>query len=520
MTAVPVASLSYLMERVAGLPFLPFDIFDWLARILPGPLITAGIDTMVAVITALRLGPTSSTAKAAEQALALGLWLVGGGLFGLVLAAFARAGTSRLRRAALLGGGILWALAMVLEASLGFPGAAPLADALWLGLLLLGWAAALGRLIAIAGPALASEPAFPIGRRSFLYLTGGGVLSITFGSLVLAATQRRTVPSPTSSEEVPLGSAETSGPAVSPPQEVLAARIQPAPGTRPELTSNEDFYRIDINTRPPVVEESGWRLEVGGLVATPLSLSLAELRAMPSAGQVITLQCISNPVAGDLISTSRWTGVRFRDLLDRAGVLPQAREAFIESVDGFYESVSMEDMQDERTLLVYEMNGVPLPEEHGFPLRIYIPNRYGMKQPKWIQRIELIDREGAGYWVDRGWSAEARPRTVSAIDAIGEGEASTGQALVPVGGIAWAGARGISRVEVQVDDGAWVEAELRAPPLSPLTWVQWRFDWPFAAGAHTFRVRAYDAAGVPQISERNPTRPDGATGIHEVTVTL
>ncbi|HEX9680061.1 MAG TPA: hypothetical protein VGA32_01310, partial [Anaerolineales bacterium] len=124
-------------------------------------------------------------------------------------------------------------------------------------------------------------------------------------------------------------------------------------------------------------------------------------------------------------------------------------------------------------------------------------------------------RQGPGYWVDRGWSVEARPQTVSAIDAVVR-EPSGG--VLPVGGIAYAGGRGISKVEVQVDDGPWAEAILRAPPLSPLTWVQWRYDWPHQAGRHTFRVRAYDGAGILQITDRQPPRPDGATGVHEVTI--
>jgi hypothetical protein len=298
----------------------------------------------------------------------------------------------------------------------------------------------------------------------------------------------------------------------------LAARIEPAAGTRAEITPNADFYRIDINTRPPTVEESTWRLKVEGLVSTPLSLSLDDLRARPSVTQAITLQCISNPIAGDLTSTSLWTGVRFKDLLAEAGMLSAAKEAFIESVDGFYESVVMRDLEDERTLLVYAMNGLPLPPEHGFPLRIYIPDRYGMKQPKWIERIELIDHGGEGYWVERGWSATARPQTVSAIDAVVSTPEDPASPSLPVGGIAYAGARGISKVEVQVDDGPWADAVLRTPPLSPVTWVQWRYDWPYEAGRHTFRVRAYDSAGIIQTSERHAPAPNGATGIHEVTV--
>lgn len=212
-----------------------------------------------------------------------------------------------------------------------------------------------------------------------------------------------------------------------------------------------------------------------------------------------------------------WTGVRLKDLLEEAGLRRGVQEIAMEAVDGFYESLPLEEAMDDRTLLVYEMNGEPLPEEHGYPLRIFIPDHYGMKQPKWITRLEAIDHEGAGYWVDRGWSEEAIPKTTSVIDTVAVGEADPGTSLIPVGGIAYAGAGGISKVEIQVDDGPWQEAELRNPPLSPLTWVQWRYEWKPEIGRHTFRVRAYDGTGELQETDPSDPHPNGATGIHSVT---
>jgi hypothetical protein len=234
--------------------------------------------------------------------------------------------------------------------------------------------------------------------------------------------------------------------------------------------------------------------------------------AFPPVTQAITLSCISNQVGGDLIGTSNWTGARLRDVLKELGLRPEANELFIESADGFFESVAKEDLTDPRTLLVYGMNGETLPVKHGFPLRIYIPDRYGMKQPKWIRRIEAIEHEGIGYWVNRGWSAEARPHVVSVIDTVAMDHVVDGK--IPIGGIAWAGDRSIQKVEVQVDDGDWVEATLRTPPLSSLTWVQWRYDWPMTPGEHTFTVRTTDGSGALQIEEQRNTFPDGATGYH------
>jgi DMSO/TMAO reductase YedYZ molybdopterin-dependent catalytic subunit len=295
-------------------------------------------------------------------------------------------------------------------------------------------------------------------------------------------------------------------------------RLPPAPGTRPELTANEDFYRIDINTRPVVIDGESWVLQVDGLFDSPRPLTIEDLMAYPAVTQPITLSCISNRVAGDLIGTSNWTGVRLRDVLKDLGLRPGARELYIEAADGFYESVAMEDMMDPRTLLVYAMNGETLPVEHGYPLRIYIPDRYGMKQPKWITRIEAIDEQGPGYWVERGWSEEARPHIVSVIDAVALERSPDG--TLAVGGIAWAGDRGIQKVELQVDGGDWVETALRTPPLSPLTWVQWRYDWPAEPGRHTLTVRATDGTGALQIEERSTPHPSGATGYHSLDVNV
>jgi hypothetical protein len=295
-------------------------------------------------------------------------------------------------------------------------------------------------------------------------------------------------------------------------------RVEPAPDTRLELTPNEDFYRIDINTRPVVIDGESWALEVDGLFDNARPLTLEDLMAYSPVTQAITLSCISNRVGGDLIGTSNWTGARLRDVLKDLGLRAEAKELFVEGADGFHESVAMEDLMDPRTLLVYGMNGETLPVKHGFPLRIYIPNRYGMKQPKWITRIEAIDEEGPGYWVSRGWSAEARPQIVSVIDTVAVEEAVDGE--IPLGGIAWAGDRGIQKVEVQVDDGEWLEATLRTPPLSSLTWVQWRYDWPMVSGPHRFRVRATDGTGELQIEEVQGVRPNGATGYHEELIDI
>jgi DMSO/TMAO reductase YedYZ molybdopterin-dependent catalytic subunit len=501
ITMAPVLAISYLAFRVAGLPFLPFDLFDWLARVLPGNLVTLGIDTMVTVLRAA--GIATSNAKVVEQGLALLLMLLLGGGAGALLAFFLSRTAVGGVRLGLTAAWALFALFVFVEGMLGFSGRAAIVLG-WLALLLGAWGVVLGRLLDRAGTGEPTQPA----RRSFLVRAGVTALVLTAGGWGLG----RLLGGRTASEEAgqPLDTAAAPDPFPAPPD-----RIDPVPGTRAELTSTDDFYRIDINSLPPVIQQDTWQLETTGLFRNPRSLTIAELMAYPSLTQAITLSCISNRIGGDLIGTSYWSGARLRDVLEDLALQPEAGALYLEAQDGFYETVVAEDMMDERTLLVYAMNGETLPVEHGYPLRIYIPNRYGMKQPKWIVRMEAIEAWRPGYWVERGWSREARPQIVSVIDTVATSLASEG--IVPVGGIAWAGARGISRVEVRVDDGPWEEAALRTPPLSGLTWVQWRYEWPATNGRHTFTVRAEDGNGERQVEPVSGVRPDGATGFHSVT---
>ena len=507
-------AVTYLGHRLAGLPYLPFDVFDWLARTLPGGLVAHTIDAMVAVIRGLRLGPTASTAKMAEQSLALGEFAATWVAFGVILAV---AGKRRPRRQTLhgtVGGLILFLSAAGIEGARGFSGAKPIAALPWLAVVLIGGGALLGRALAAATEAPeVPSPAEPA-RRRFLRLVGTGsfvVIVTAAGVSLLAKDKKKSLLA--EGQEGLAEAAKTSGPAASPPPAELAKRFPPVPGTRPELTQNRDFYRIDINLKPSAIDGRTWRLKVEGLVEHPLALSLDDLRARPRQTQALTLSCISNPVGGDLIGTTFWAGTPFKNVLDEAGLKPGVQEIAIEAADDFYESVPLGEAMDPRTLLVYEMNGEALPAEHGFPLRIYVPGHFGMKQPKWITRMEAIDHKGHGFWVDRNWSATAPVLTTSVIDAVAARDAASG--LVAVGGIAYSGDKGISRVEVQVDKGPWENAELRLPALSPLTWAQWRYDWKAKPGRHVLRVRAYDGAGQIQVAEDRGTYPDGATGLHK-----
>jgi DMSO/TMAO reductase YedYZ molybdopterin-dependent catalytic subunit len=530
LTALAVTGVLYAGHALAGLPFVPFDLFDWMARILPGGLIASVIQLMVAVIRGLELGETSSTAKSIEQALAVLQMLGGGAVFGLALAGLGRCDRAGLPNYGLIGG-LLWlALSVMAKAALGFSGASAVISTIWLSLVFPAWGLALAVFVQRAGPALAAGgPGAALTRRQFLNTAGLGSLAVALAGLGLGRLFGRresaaVTPSdgPAASPDDPFGAALTSGPAASPSPEALAARPDQAPGTRPELTDNDDFYRIDINTLPARINGDTWRLTVGGLVETPLELSLQDLIGMPAVTQILTMQCISNPVGGDLTGSSRWTGVRLKDVLALAGLNSRARSLRVEAADGFFEFVSMEDAMDDRTLLVYAMNGEPLPTEHGYPLRVYIPNRYGMKQPKWIVSIEVQDAATKdGYWVVRGWDEDAFARATSVIDTVYV-DSRASPPTVMVGGMAWAGERGISKVEVEVDgSGRWAEATLISPPLSPLNWVLWRYDgWPYAAGQHEFRVRCYEGDGTLQVLELGSARPSGATGVHMLRVNI
>jgi DMSO/TMAO reductase YedYZ molybdopterin-dependent catalytic subunit len=531
LSSLPLIAIAYLGEQWAGLPFVPFDLFDWLARVLPGEIITRGIDTIVRLVAALGLGPTSVAAKHIEQLLGLCLVVIGGVLVGLVVSLLLR---DRPWPGSVVGAGVglvVFLLVGGVEAGLALPlRRHPVESLLWLAILIIGWGGLLG--MCLTERRLAERRALTAearaARRTFLGQFVGGCLGIALVAWGLAravgAQERRTgAGQPLSRGGSAAGSGRPAeGPGVPLPEarmaEAIRDRVPPAPGTRPEITPTPQFYRVDIDTRPPRIDAASWAVQVSGLFDHPRPLRMADFLAYPAVSQPITLCCISNPVGGDLIGTTIYTGVPLRVVLRDLGLKPEARALEIHSADGFFETVTLEDMLDPRTLLVYGMNGVTLPAAHGYPLRIYIPNHYGMKQPKWVTAMEAVSRPDSGYWVDRSWSRQARPQILSIIDSVAVDHIQNGK--VPVGGIAWAGDRGIRKVEVQVDSGPWAEAVLRTPPLSPLTWVQWVYAWPRESGRHTFRVRATDGTGALQIEASHGSYPDGATGYHSVTVTI
>jgi DMSO/TMAO reductase YedYZ molybdopterin-dependent catalytic subunit len=532
MLAALMIALFFLGYRLLGLPFAPFDLLDWLARVLPGDVLTAAIDAMVSAIVALNLGEISATAATIEQGMALGLVLLGGVILGALGFAVLRRvpGGQRLMIGAAIGalGGI--GLALISAAVNQSATVEPLLGQAWIVILCAAWGAGLSwvyedlsRLpvrsaeqepeeIEGAPPIIAEQ----IDRRQFLIRMGGATATLTvLGAGVGLLANRDDAARIAQLSDLEAELSDVAEPAVPLPN--FDADLQPAPGTRPEYTPLEDHYRIDISVIPPRINADEYRLQVHGLVAEPLSISLDELiNNYEPVDQFVTLSCISNPIGGSLISTTRWTGIPLINLIEDWNLQPSASHLRIVGGDNFDEYLELLlARRDERVMLCYAWDGQPLLEKHGFPLRIYIPNRYGMKQPKWITEIEAVNYAGEGYWVRRGWSAAALVQITSVIDTVAVEHAyeRDGQTLIPLGGIAYSGARGISKVGVSIDDGDWIEAELREP-ISDTTWVIWRYDWPFEPGQHTFRVRAYDGSGNPQSETRRDVRPDGATGWH------
>ena len=285
----------------------------------------------------------------------------------------------------------------------------------------------------------------------------------------------------------------------------------------PAVTPNEAFYTVSKNFFDPEVDGDTWRLRIDGLVEAPQEFTLAELRAFPAEETMNTLMCISYEPGDNLISNARWTGASLRSLLDRAGVLPQATHLQFTSADDYVESHSLAYAQDPRVRLVWEMNGEPLPYKHGFPARLLAPGRYGIKNPKWITRITLIEGDIEGYWQQRGWDQDGFIKTMSRIDVPSRGVRGT-PVRTRVEGIAFAGERGIERVEVSTDDGVtWSDAELH-DAFAPLAWRFWSFEFDATVGKHELRVRATDGAGALQIREKSSALPDGSSGYHKRTL--
>jgi DMSO/TMAO reductase YedYZ molybdopterin-dependent catalytic subunit len=499
MTAV--VALMFALRLALGVQALPDVAADALTLILPGGVFGYLIDRLQ---------------EYGRPSLIVGVAL---GLIVLGALAGAAAATVLVRRSRLTrGAAIVAGLALVTVPIVVIGGSedqtAPTALAtigywiLFTLLLELGRSRAAARpLVAAGGPS----------RRALLY--GAGALGAVYlgqylgGRIVAAARLGGTRPTV----------AVTPPPAVAPatpgPSGATAAAAPDAFPGLTGITTTQDFYVISKNgLDDPSIDPARWRLQVQG--ERPYSLGYDELQALPATSGPRTLECISNIVGGSLISTAVFSGAPLRDLLARSGVPANTTEIRFTSADGYTESIPLGVAMDPSTIVAYRINDQPLPKIHGFPARVLMSGRYGVKNPKWLTRIEPVPVPYSGYWPQRGWNKDAFVRTFSRLDTPQEQDVvPAGRPFARIRGVAFAGARGISRVEISFDNGAtWADTTLR-PILPKDDWMPFTYTWPAPTpGTHDVVVRATDGDGVLQDPTERDSFPDGATGYHHTIV--
>lgn len=288
------------------------------------------------------------------------------------------------------------------------------------------------------------------------------------------------------------------------------------------ITPNEEFYLVAVEPsfRPEVNQTTvsqQWALELLGLDGAAVSVSYAELDEMANRIVPYTFECIGNRVGGSLIGNANWHVVPLKRVLERVGISSAVKSVMFEGLDDFYSSVSIERATDEYAFIATKMNGVPLPSGHGFPARVILPDLYGMKQPRWLRRITLLsDADTTSYWEKRGWAGEVPIKNYSRVNPPRE---VLGGKLNELNGVAFAGARGIARVEISFDGGQrWQECQLETPG-QPHVWSLWSYRWQQpTSGKHTVMVRTIDLEGKIQTAERSRPYPDGASGYHTLSI--
>jgi DMSO/TMAO reductase YedYZ molybdopterin-dependent catalytic subunit len=352
------------------------------------------------------------------------------------------------------------------------------------------------------------------GRRTFVQLAGGTLaVGLVAGVAGRWLATRRNVSAARAAVKLP--APQSAAPEL--PTEVDFRQKDLAPF----VTDARDFYLIDTALSVPQVDPVTWRLNIHGRVRKPMTITYPELLARPMVERYVTLACVSNEVGGSLIGNARWLGVLIKDLLDEVEPLDGADQVVSRSVDGFTAGTPTAALRDGRdAMLAVGMNGQPLPVAHGFPVRMVVPGLYGyVSATKWLAELELSSfKDFDAYWIRRGWAQQAPIKTESRIDTPQDG-ATRKPGRVTVAGVAWAQHRGVSKVEVRVDDGPWQQATLGAVP-SIDTWRQWTWAWDATPGKHVLTVRATDNGGETQPSDERPPAPDGATGWHRVNVTV
>lgn len=538
LATAALTGLLLLFSQITRLSFVPLDIADAIIRLTPGTIATTAIE---------QLGPG---AKLSIELAGSFLFIAVGGLLAALYSRFAP-------RPVALVGVLLTAVTLALTLAVQAITGGVRGGVVGLGLttlLYLAWGCGLATLVnRLTQPALAATPSPE--RRVFMLRSGGTLLAVALGSTALAqllerggsagpavagagqslptiqptvqpTVQPTTKPAAVQATAPADAAAGAAAPSAAPTIEPTAAptpppAFVPAPGTRSPLNTNESLYVISSSTRDPELSKDTWRLSIEGAVDNPFSLSYDELLMLPPVAQNSTLECISNEVGNYLIGTCAWSGVPLRDLLARAGIQEGVIDIKLTAADGYTESIPLAKALEPTTLVAYGIGGEALGVNHGFPARLRVPGLYGVKNVKWITTIEPVREDYQGYWQQRGWTDSAVIETTSVFDTgnprLSNAPLKIENGVVPLGGIAFAGNRGIASVEVKIDDGAWQQVELD-PLDDPLTWRFWRYDWAASPGQHMLSIRATDATGALQTDAVREPHPDGATGYHMFSV--
>ncbi|MDS0475564.1 molybdopterin-dependent oxidoreductase [Natrinema sp. 1APR25-10V2] len=269
---------------------------------------------------------------------------------------------------------------------------------------------------------------------------------------------------------------------------------------------SEGFYQVDINAADPIIDADEWSLTVTGAVEDEPTYSYDEIRNLDPESRFVTLRCVGESLNGKKLDNALWTGVPIMDLLEPAAPADECC-VMLRGADGFYEEFPLSALRD--GFLAYEMNGDVLPRGHGFPVRALIPGHWGEINVKWLTEIEVLEGEQDGYWEKRGWHGTGPVETVAKLHAVND----LTDGRVEVAGHAYAGIRGIKRVEVSTDGGeSWADAELSEPLPGDDVWRQWRYRYDPPPGSHEVVVRATDGTGSLQPEEESDAFPSGPTG--------
>ncbi|MFB6095944.1 MAG: molybdopterin-dependent oxidoreductase [Haloferacaceae archaeon] len=356
----------------------------------------------------------------------------------------------------------------------------------------------------VAGLGWRSDGAVATDRRAAL-----GSLATALGIGLLGAVLRRPTPDDGQTPaEADLELSSTEREVIDAALSTAADRSLDVDGLEPLVS--DSFYEVDINQLNPTVDRESWALTVTGAVDSELSLSFADLRERPTEHQFVTLRCVGESLNGYKMDNALWTGLSVSGLLDEAG--PNGRYVVLRATDDYFEEFPLSALR--RGFLAYGMNGEALPRRHGYPVRALIPGHWGEINVKWLDEIEVRDEPLKGYWERRGWHGTGPVNTVAKLHArTRDGD------RVRVAGHAYAGTRGIDRVEVSTDGGdSWAEATLSEPLPGEDVWRQWTYAYPSPGRKHEVVVRAVDGTGTVQPRTRADAFPSGASGWVSVRV--